>query len=127
MQNIVYKSLNMCYCFFLQKRRTLRQTLQKQREEMMKSNSVSKQPSPSSLHATTPTNNTNSLVVNLESNNTKQISPFYRRPSLLEATTKSDCLPPPLPMGYQPPGYVPARSGRTVTWHNQAHNPDHLV
>ncbi|CAG5117814.1 unnamed protein product, partial [Candidula unifasciata] len=111
----------------IEKRRTLRQTLQKQREELKKPNSVSKQPSPSSMHATTPTTNANSLMVNLESNNTKPISPFYRRPSLLEATTNSDCLPPPLPMGYQPPGYVPARSGRTVTWHNPSHNPDHLV
>uniref|UniRef100_A0A0B6Y5Q3 Uncharacterized protein n=1 Tax=Arion vulgaris TaxID=1028688 RepID=A0A0B6Y5Q3_9EUPU len=90
-----------------------------------KVNSAYKQAATAALHDTT--NTANSLNVNLDSNNTKPVTPFYRRPSLLEATTKSDCLPPPLPMDYRPPSYVPARSGRTVTWHNPSHSPDNLV
>ncbi|XP_059153871.1 glutamate receptor ionotropic, NMDA 1-like isoform X2 [Physella acuta] len=110
------------------KRRTLRQTLQKQKEEQMRVNSVHKQPSAKQ----NPSQPANATSVKLNSNNTKPlVPPPYRRPSLLEATRESDCLPPPLPMDYRTPGYVPARSGRTVTWHNPSHNPslspDNLV
>lgn len=54
-------------------------------------------------------------------------TPSYRRLSLLEATKKSDCLPPPPPGDFKAPGYVPARSGRTVTWHNSKPEGDHMV
>ena len=60
-----------------------------------------------------------------------KVVPPYRRLSLLEATANSDCLPPPPPGDFRQPGYVPARSGRTVTWHNpshtRSHSPDNLV
>lgn len=118
---LILKVLNFLVCF--QKRRTLRRTLQK-KEEQTKANSISKYPTPAK-HVSMA--NANSLTVNLDSKNAKPVSSYYRRPSLLEATTKSDCLPPPL--DYQPPSYsdIPARSGRTVTWHNPSHSPDHLV
>ncbi|GFO43546.1 nmda-type glutamate receptor [Plakobranchus ocellatus] len=144
-----------------QKRRTLRQTLQKQREELghrgnsvpNRANSISKQPafvalpSSSSLnavsrnpHITSNTvtkngnknhSNSNSTAAAAKPQASPQVIPSYRRPSLLEATSNSDCLPPPPPSDYRPPGYVPARSGRTVTWHNpshtRSHSPDNLV
>ncbi|RUS90771.1 hypothetical protein EGW08_001482 [Elysia chlorotica] len=138
----------------IEKRRTLRQTLQKQREEFgQRANSICKQPGsvslpPSSSLNTMPypqtsntvTNNTNGNRNHSASNNTEwaehmgsspKITPSYRRLSLLEATSNSDCLPPPPPSDYRQPGYVPARSGRTVTWHNpshtRSHSPDNLV
>ncbi|NP_001191411.1 NMDA-type glutamate receptor precursor [Aplysia californica] len=112
----------------IEKRRTLRQTLQKQREEQMRTNSISKQPASNTSLPMAPNANTAvASAPSLDSNNTNTITPSYRRLSLLEATTKSDCLPPPPPSDYRPPGYVPARSGRTVTWHNPSHNPDNVV
>uniref|UniRef100_Q0VIP5 Glutamate [NMDA] receptor subunit 1 n=1 Tax=Lymnaea stagnalis TaxID=6523 RepID=Q0VIP5_LYMST len=108
----------------IEKRRTLRQTLQKQKEDQMRANSIHKQPTSKSAPLVTATANTNATKFN--SNNAKTVvPPPYRRPSLLEATRESDCLPPPPPMDFRPPGYVPARSGRTVTWHNPSHNPSH--
>ncbi|KAH9524988.1 Glutamate [NMDA] receptor subunit 1 [Bulinus truncatus] len=107
----------------IEKRRTLRQTLQKQKEEKTKANSIQKQPIKPSHPATV-----NSTETKFNSNNAKSvIPPPYRRPSLLEATRERDCLPPPPPMEYPAPSYVPARSGRTVTWHNPSHSSDNLV
>ncbi|KAI8791867.1 glutamate [NMDA] receptor subunit 1-like isoform X1 [Biomphalaria glabrata] len=110
----------------IEKRRTLRQTLQKQKEEQLKANSVQKQPVKAPSHSTA----VNSVAPKMNSNNTGTktvIPPPYRRPSLLEATRERDCLPPPPPMDYPAPSYVPARSGRTVTWHNPSHSTDNLV
>ncbi|GFR57696.1 NMDA-type glutamate receptor [Elysia marginata] len=139
-----------CIFFPHQKRRTLRQTLQKQREEFgNRANSISKQPTCVALPPSTSLNampypptctisastTTNGNKNHSTSNNTQEwspkVTPSYRRLSLLEATSNSDCLPPPLPTDYRQPGYVPARSGRTVTWHNpshtRSHSPDNLV
>ena len=142
----------------LQKRRTLRKTLQKQREELAhRANSISKQPASVALPPTSSTNavsrlpqatgqtttstDTTSRDIKNHSNSNStakvdhlgspKVIPPYRRLSLLEATANSDCLPPPPPGDFRQPGYVPARSGRTVTWHNPSHirsrSPDNRV
>ncbi|KAK7493104.1 hypothetical protein BaRGS_00015625 [Batillaria attramentaria] len=107
------------------KRRTLRQTLQKQREEQMRAANA--------LQA-------KKQEANTEGNNMP--TPPYRRPSLMEATGSNALGPAHFSPGhgsatrYSPshgspthfspsPGAV--RSGRTVTWHNPAHNPDFSV
>ncbi|BFZ09236.1 hypothetical protein BsWGS_12275 [Bradybaena similaris] len=109
----------------IEKRRTLRRTLQKQKDDLAKTNSIPKYPLSASMNATAT--NANSLTVRLDSNNTKPVYSHYRRQSLQEATTKRDCLPPPPTTEYRPPSYIPARSGRTVTWVNPSHSPDNLV
>ncbi|GFS12334.1 NMDA-type glutamate receptor [Elysia marginata] len=133
------------------KRRTLRKTLQKQREEFAnRANSITKQPASvalppassttnavsrippqSTTQTPTATGNTSNKDINNHSNSNStskadhvgspKVVPPYRRLSLLEATANSDCLPPPPPSDFRQPGYVPARSGRTVTWHNPSH------
>nr|KAG5703999.1 hypothetical protein BaRGS_032088 [Batillaria attramentaria] len=109
----------------IEKRRTLRQTLQKQREEQMRAANA--------LQA-------KKQEANTEGNNMP--TPPYRRPSLMEATGSNALGPAHFSPGhgsatrYSPshgspthfspsPGAV--RSGRTVTWHNPAHNPDFSV
>ncbi|KAK7108658.1 glutamate receptor ionotropic, NMDA 1-like isoform X2 [Littorina saxatilis] len=102
----------------IEKRRTLRQTLQKQREEQMR--------------ASNALQNKHQEAVT-EGNNMP--TPPYRRPSLIEATGSNALgpahFPPPIGQRASPTQYTPThggvRSGRTVTWHNPAHNPDFSV
>ncbi|KAL8615464.1 hypothetical protein ACOMHN_053800 [Nucella lapillus] len=111
----------------IEKRRTLRQTLQKQREEQQRASNAMQN---KHKEAVTEGNNMPARP--------------YRRPSLVEATGSNalgpTLFPPPrgsptsFPPGHRggsPTQYTPThggvRSGRTVTWHNPAHNPDFSV
>ncbi|XP_050390571.1 glutamate receptor ionotropic, NMDA 1 isoform X1 [Patella vulgata] len=85
----------------IEKRRTLRQTLQKQREEQIHSNALRKPPTPP-----------------IRANSTSPI----RRPSFNEAMGQKI-----LPSTNYTPTHGCQRSGRTVTWHNPAHNADYNI
>ncbi|XP_076444672.1 glutamate receptor ionotropic, NMDA 1-like isoform X2 [Babylonia areolata] len=110
----------------IEKRRTLRQTLQKQREEQQRVSNAMQ----------------NKHQEAVAEGNNMPARP-YRRPSLVEATGSNALgpahFPPPRgsPTSFaaahrgSPTQYTPThggvRSGRTVTWHNPAHNPDFSV
>lgn len=127
-------------CF--QKRRTLRQTLQKQREEQMRAAGLTPPTTTSATTNASPLQNKHQDATATDNGNNMPTPP-YRRPSLIEATGGSNAIGPsslfpspptrPSPTRYGPPGARGGgspqftggvRSGRTVTWHNPAHNPD---
>ncbi|XP_046574773.1 glutamate receptor ionotropic, NMDA 1-like isoform X1 [Haliotis rubra] len=88
----------------IEKRRTLRQTLQKQREEQMRANSLMKQ------------------QTSMDSNST----PVFRRQSFAEATgSRVYAATPP------PPNYTPTHScssqGRSVTWGRPPQNSEYNI